>query len=278
MRHFFPPPDTACETIPESVLSVQALSLTFAGRQLLSEISLHVARGESVALLGRDGAGKTCCFDAIAGRIGVRSGKILLNGVDVTRKPAEQRAKLGLGYLAEEVSVFAGMTVEENLLAALEFSEPEPASRAERLEGLLAAYGLTPLRFQPAFSVSGGESRRCEVARAMAQNPSILMLDQPFRGLDPEAVRATVRMIREIQSRGVAVLVSDYDLYDLVDVIDRAFVLDEGRLIFAGSRDELLTDPVVKELFLGAGFAAGHLERRFDPRRLLRRVVKMENA
>jgi lipopolysaccharide export system ATP-binding protein len=224
------------------------------GQADLSDVSLKVAKGETVALLGCDGAGKTTCFDAIAGRVRARRGKILLNGADVTRKPAEQRARLGLGYLAEDISIFSGMTVEGNILAALEFFEPEPLVREARLEQLLQDYGLAALRTQPAFSVSGGERRRCELARAMAHDPAIMLLDQPFRGLDPDSVRTTIAMIRGIQARGVAVLISEYDLFDLLDLIDRAYVLDAGRLIFAGTRDELVSDPLVEEQFLGTGF------------------------
>lgn len=236
-------------------LAVERLSVRVAGETLLTDVSLEVTAGEAVGLLGRDGAGKTICLDAIAGQIRAAGGRVSLNGVDVSRWASDQRACFGLGYLPEAVSIFRGLTAEENVLAALEASEPDPLQRVERLSALLTEFDLTTVRHQTATSLSGGERRRCEVARAMALNPSILLLDEPFRGLDPTSVASTKRVIRTLKDRGVGVLLSDYDVRDLLELTERVYVLHDGRMIFSGNSEELLSDSAMRKVFLGDNFS-----------------------
>ena len=243
-------------TLPQTAgraLAVDGLRLTIEGREILQDVSLRVSSGEVVALLGRDGAGKTVCFQAIAGLAPHDAGRMLLDGREVTEWPADERARAGLSYLPEEDCIFHGLTVEENIALALELGEEE-AERSADLERLLEAFRLTALRRQQASTLSGGERRRCEVARAMAAHPAILMLDEPFRGLDPMAVAEIRRLISQLKAQGVGVLVSDYDLHDLYDVMDRAYVLHEGALVFSGDREALLSDPEVRRLYLGETF------------------------
>ena len=236
-------------------MRVESLSVRAAGRTVLANVSLEVATGEVVALLGRDGAGKTVCLEAIAGLTRASEGRVKFNEVDITDLPSDHRAALGLGYLPEEVSIFRGLTVEENILLALEHSVADATARTARLQRLVADFDLGGVRHQSAMSVSGGERRRCEVARAMALNPTILLLDEPFRGLDPSSVSSTKRMILGLKRRNVGVLVSDYDLHDLLQLTDRVYVLNEGHLIFNGSADELLSDADVRRVFLGESFS-----------------------
>jgi len=236
-------------------LSVQSLCAQAGGREVLSRVSLQVAQGEIVGLVGPDGAGKTTCFEALAGLTPATSGHVSLSGLDVTDWPINRRAKLGLAYLSADVSIFRGMTVEENILAALETSEIESEERATHLKTLLVDFELTLVRGQLATTLSGGERRRCEVARAMALSPTILLLDEPFKGLDPTSIASTKRLIGGLKSRHVGVLVSDYDLRDLLELTDRVYVLDQGRLIFSGSADQLLSDANVRRVFLGESFS-----------------------
>lgn len=240
--------------VPASSLAVEGLRLTIDGRAVLRDVSLKVARGEVVALLGRDGAGKTLCFEALAGLAPHDQGRMLLGAVDITEWPADERARSGLSYLPEADCIFHGLSVEENIALALELSEADEPRRAVELDRLLQSFKLAPLRAQAASTLSGGERRRCEVARAMAAHPSILMLDEPFRGLDPMAVMDIRGLLEQLKASGVGVLVSDYDLHDLYDVMDRAYVLHEGTLVFSGDREELLSDPEVRRLYLGETF------------------------
>lgn len=235
-------------------LSVESLSVTIAGQRILRDVSLEVREGEIVGLLGRDGSGKTSCFDAIAGLSRPTSGQVRLNGADVSRLPIDRRARMGLAYLCEEVSIFRGLTVEQNILAALELSEPLEADRTARLQELLRDLQLEGVRHQLATTVSGGERRRCEVGRALALKPSIMLLDEPFRGLDPFSIQSTKHLIITLRRLGIGVLISDYDVRDLVHVMDRAYVLDRGEVIFNGTTAELLADDNVRELYLGKTF------------------------
>ena len=236
-------------------LSVRSLSIRIGRRTVLDQISLEVAQGEIVGLLGRDGSGKTTFFEALAGLASAAAGQVLLNGVDITRWPIDRRAKLGLAYLSEEVSIFRDLTVEENILLPLEASVNNAAERDRRLEELLAEFELTVMRRQLATTLSGGERRRCEVARALALRPKILLLDEPFRGLDPTSVASVRRLIESLRRRQVGVLVCDYDLHDLLDLTDRVYLLHEGRLIFSGMPDRLLEDAEARRVFLGERFS-----------------------
>lgn len=236
-------------------LSVHSLCARVGGRQVLSQVSLQVAQGEIVGLVGRDGAGKTTFFEALVGLTPATSGQVCLSGIDITGWPIDRRARLGLAYLSEDVSIFRGLTVEENILAALETFGLEPTELQTRLETLLADFELILVRRQLATTLSGGERRRCEVARAMALSPSILLLDEPFRGLDPTSIASTKHLIGCLKAGHVGVLVSDYDLHDLLELTDHVYVLDQGHLIFSGSADELLSDAHVRRVFLGESFS-----------------------
>ena len=237
-------------------LSAQSLTVRLERRAILERISLEVSQGEIVGLLGCDGAGKTTCFEALAGLRPIADGHVFLNNVEITEWPIDCRAKIGLAYLSEDVSIFRDLTVEENILLPLESSAFHDASeRLRRLNEILADFELDGVRYQVATSLSGGERRRCEVARAMALNPTILLLDEPFRGLDPTSVASTRRLIDSLRDHDVGVLVSDYDLHDLLALTDRVYLLHEGRLIFSGSSDQLLENVEVRRLFLGDGFS-----------------------
>jgi lipopolysaccharide export system ATP-binding protein len=239
---------------PFSHLSVQSLCVTIAGQLVVRDVSLEVSQGEIVGLLGRDGAGKTSCFDAIAGTSRTSRGQVRLNGMDVTGWPIDRRARSGLAYLCEDVSTFRGLTVEENILAALELAEPIEISRRARLEELLHELQLERVRYQLATTISGGERRRCEVARALALSPGIFLLDEPFKGLDPLSIQSTKHLIATLKCLGIGVLMSDYDLRALVGVMDRAYVLHRGQVIFSGTTAELLADDDVRQLYLGKTF------------------------
>jgi lipopolysaccharide export system ATP-binding protein len=239
---------------PEAGLAVVGIGKTLGGRKVLDGVSLSVAPGEIVALLGPDGAGKTVCLLSIVGLIRPDEGRILLDGIDVTRLPMYRRARLGLGYLPEEPSVFRGLTVEQNLRAVLEVHERDPAVRRQRLDALLQTFKLDHLRRARGNSLSGGEQRRCEIARAVAANPSVMLLDGPFAGIDPLTVAAVRTMVLDLSRRGVGVLISDYHVAELFEIVDRACILHDGRLLRQGRPAELAADPSVQRLFLGNGF------------------------
>lgn len=236
-------------------LAAESVDFAIGSHRILSSISVQVESNEIVGLLGRDGSGKTCLFELLAGLVTPSSGRILFNGADITAWNTEGRALQGLAYLPEEPSIFRELTVAENIRLALDIVEHDVPARSLRLEKLLQTFQLRHVRDQPATSLSGGERRRCEVARALAVQPSILMLDEPFRGLDPMSVLEVVGAVKGLRDRGIGVLISDYDLHDLIDLIDRAYVLHEGRVIFSGTSSELLADPGVRHLYLGESFA-----------------------
>jgi lipopolysaccharide export system ATP-binding protein len=241
----------------DRLLSVDDVTVVLNGKSVLAGVSLDVAAGEIVGLLGRDGAGKTACFQAISGLIRTTSGRVWLNGADVTNWPADRRARHGLAYLPEGVSIFRGLTCEDNIRMALESPAASDIDAQGVLEKLLEDFELTVVRHQSAISLSGGERRRCEVARSMALKPSIMMLDEPFKGLDPTSIASTMRMIASLRERGVGVLVSDYDLPDLLALLDRVYLLHQGQLIFSGSVDMLLSNSDVRRVYLGE--AEGHV-------------------
>lgn len=236
---------------------LEACSLSWhpAKQSILSDVSISVASDEVVGLFGRDGAGKTSLFELLAGFDAASSGVIRFNGVDITATSANERALLGLSYLPEEPSIFKGLTVEQNIQLALEFSSSADNAYSTRLEELLCTFQLDRVRQQSATSLSGGERRRCEIARAMATNPRIFILDEPFRGLDPMSIREVAQSIATLKRNGVGVIVSDYNLRDIIGLIDRAYVLHEGQMIFSGPPDQMLSDPKVRHLYLGEQFA-----------------------
>jgi lipopolysaccharide export system ATP-binding protein len=236
-------------------LEVRSIAKAYDRRAVLHDVSLGVHRGEVVGLLGPNGAGKTTCFYSVMGLVKPDSGRILLDGQDITDLPMYRRAILGLGYLPQETSIFRGMTVEENIVAVLEVSEPDRHARAERLERLLGEFGLTGLRDSPAMALSGGERRRCEIARALAAEPSIMLLDEPFAGIDPISIADIRDLVKELKQRGIGVLITDHNVRETLDIVDRACIIYDGQVLFAGTPDALVADPEVRRLYLGESFA-----------------------
>jgi lipopolysaccharide export system ATP-binding protein len=239
----------------KTVLKVEGLRQNYGGVQALRGVSFELQAGECVALIGPNGAGKTTCFYSIMGLVKPDSGRITLDGADITTLPMYRRAILGLGYLPQETSIFRGMTVEQNISAVLEMSEPDADSRGERLEKLLDEFGLTRLRSAPAMALSGGERRRCEIARALAANPSIMLLDEPFAGIDPISISDIRDLVKELKTRGIGVLITDHNVRETLDIVDRACIIYGGQVLFAGSPEALVADPNVRRLYLGESFA-----------------------
>jgi lipopolysaccharide export system ATP-binding protein len=236
-------------------LGVRSIAKSYDKRAVLHDVSLDVHRGEVVGLLGPNGAGKTTCFYSVMGLVKPDSGRIVLDGQDITDLPMYRRAILGLGYLPQETSIFRGLTVEQNIIAVLEVSEPDRQARSERLERLLDEFGLTGLRESPAMALSGGERRRCEIARALAADPSIMLLDEPFAGIDPISISDIRDLVKELKQRGIGVLITDHNVRETLDIVDRACIIYDGQVLFAGTPDALVADPEVRRLYLGESFA-----------------------
>lgn len=236
---------------PGRGLEMVSVCKRFGKRAVLRGVSLHVEPGEIVGLFGRDGAGKTLCFEAIMGLTRIDSGQILLAGQDITGLTIDRRAPLGLSFLSQETSIFRGMTTAQNIAAVLELHEADAGKRASRLDELLAAFDIDYVRDTPAMRLSGGERRRCEVARAMAQTPSVMLFDEPFAGIDPMTVISITRVIRNLREQGVGILLSDQNVHAMIDLIDRAYVIHEGEIVFEGSPERMLADRLVHEVYLG---------------------------
>ncbi len=235
-------------------LEVISIAKSYDKRAVLSDISLTVAKGEVLGLLGPNGAGKTTCFYSIMGLVRPDSGRILMDGEDVTALPMYRRAILGLGYLPQETSIFRGMTVEQNIKCVLEMVEPDPKVREEELEKLLEEFHITRLRDSPAMALSGGERRRCEIARALAAKPSIMLLDEPFAGIDPLSIADIRSLVIDLKNRGIGVLITDHNVRETLDIVDRACIIYGGQVLFAGSPQELVADENVRRLYLGESF------------------------
>jgi len=236
-------------------LGVRSIAKAYDRRAVLHDVSLDVHRGEVVGLLGPNGAGKTTCFYSVMGLVKPDSGRIFLDGQDITDLPMYRRAILGLGYLPQETSIFRGLTVEENILAVLEVSVPDRQTRRDRLEQLLGEFGLTGLRESPAMALSGGERRRCEIARALAAEPSIMLLDEPFAGIDPISISDIRDLVKDLKQRGIGVLITDHNVRETLDIVDRACIIYDGQVLFQGTPDALVADPEVRRLYLGESFA-----------------------
>ena len=245
---------SASPPIPQGGLEVISIAKSYDKRSVLSDISLTVGKGEVLGLLGPNGAGKTTCFYSIMGLVRPDSGRILMDGIDVTKLPMYRRAILGLGYLPQETSIFRGMTVEQNIACVLEMVEPDKTARAAELERLLDEFHLTKLRESPAMALSGGERRRCEIARALAAKPSIMLLDEPFAGIDPLSINDIRDLIKDLKRRGIGVLITDHNVRETLDIVDRACIIYGGQVLFAGSPEELVADENVRRLYLGESF------------------------
>ena len=244
----------ASPPLPQGGLEVVSIAKSYDKRAVLTDISLSVGKGEVLGLLGPNGAGKTTCFYSIMGLVRPDSGRILLDGVDITTLPMYRRSILGLGYLPQETSIFRGLTVEQNIATVLELVEPDKATRAQELERLLGEFGLTRLRASPAMALSGGERRRCEIARALAARPSIILLDEPFAGIDPLSISDIRDLVKDLKRRGIGVLITDHNVRETLDIVDRACIIYGGQVLFAGSPEALVADENVRRLYLGEGF------------------------
>ena len=251
------PPKSALNETPgvPGGLAVVSIAKAYDKRSVLSDVSLSVGRGEVVGLLGPNGAGKTTCFYSIMGLVKPDSGRIMLDGDDITGLPMYRRAILGLGYLPQETSIFRGMTVSQNISAVLEMAESDKVARGQRLETLLDEFGLAKLRDAPAMALSGGERRRCEIARALAAEPSIMLLDEPFAGIDPISISDIRDLVRDLKTRNIGVLITDHNVRETLDIVDRACIIYDGRVLFAGSPEDLVADENVRRLYLGESFA-----------------------
>ena len=232
-------------------LSVENLARSFGQRQVVRNVSLHVNRGEVTGLLGPNGAGKTTCFYMITGLIPADSGSIWLDGEDITRQPMYQRARMGLGYLAQEASIFRGMTVEQNIRAVVELNTTGEKAVAEEVTRLLDELSIGHLRAAPATALSGGERRRVEIARSLAGKPSFMLLDEPFAGIDPLAIADIRQVIRYLADRGIGVLITDHNVRETLDIIDRASIIHAGEVLFEGTPGQIISDPDVRRVYLG---------------------------
>ena len=240
---------------PMRGLEVRSIAKSYDKRAVLHDVSLHVERGEVVGLLGPNGAGKTTSFYSVMGLVKPDAGRIYLDGQDITHLPMYRRAILGLGYLPQETSIFRGLTVEQNILSVLEVDEPDAGTRAARLEKLLAEFGLAHLRDSPAMALSGGERRRCEIARSLAAEPSIMLLDEPFAGIDPISISDIRELVKELKGRDIGVLITDHNVRETLDIVDRACIIYDGQVLFEGTPQALVADENVRRLYLGESFA-----------------------
>jgi len=240
--------------IPEDGLYVDGIGKSFRKRPVVKGVSLSLGRGEVVGLLGPNGAGKTTCFYMITGLIAADYGRILLDGQDITALPMYQRARLGLGYLPQETSIFRGLTVEQNIRGVVELAVKGKDQRNEMVEALLAELHIEHLRKSPALALSGGERRRVEIARALATKPSFILLDEPFAGIDPLAIADIRELIKFLSRRGIGILITDHNVRETLEIVTRASIIYDGEVLFEGNPDEILSNPDVRRVYLGDSF------------------------
>ncbi len=236
-------------------LYATGLGKRYKKRPVVRNVSLSLQRGEAVGLLGPNGAGKTTTFYMITGLVQPDEGRVMMDGHDVTMLPMYRRARLGLGYLPQEASIFRGLTVEQNISAALEVVEPESDRRAAMLDELLAEFGIAHLRRAPALALSGGERRRCEIARALATHPSYILLDEPLAGIDPIAVGEIRDLVKHLKDRGIGVLITDHNVRETLEIIDRAYILHDGKVLMEGNPQEIVANEDVRRVYLGEKFS-----------------------
>ncbi len=235
-------------------LFVDRIGKSFRGRAVVKSVSLRLGRGEVAGLLGPNGAGKTTCFYMITGLVAADYGAIYLDGEDITSQPMYQRARLGVGYLPQETSIFRGMTVEQNIAAVVEMREPDDAKARLTVDRLLEELRISHLRASPAVSLSGGERRRCEIARALASEPAFMLLDEPFAGIDPLAITDIREVVSYLKTQGIGVLITDHNVRETLGIIDRASIMHDGEVLFEGKPDEILANPDVRRVYLGDRF------------------------
>ena len=243
-------------TVQDGDAGLQIINLrkSYRKRLVIRDISLDLGRGEVVALLGPNGSGKTTCFYAIAGLVTPEGGKVIIDGRDVTPLPMYRRARLGIGYLPQEMSIFRGMTVEDNILSILEIAVPDKRKRRERLEDLLSEFSIEHLRRASALALSGGERRRVEIARCLAAGPKYVLLDEPFAGVDPIAVGEIRHLVADLKNRGIGVLITDHNVQETLQIVDRAYILHDGRVLMNGTTQEVINDENVRRVYLGNSF------------------------
>jgi lipopolysaccharide export system ATP-binding protein len=241
--------------VGEGWLSVYNATKTYGRRTVVKGASMAVARGESVGLLGPNGAGKTTVFYMITGLVPADEGQIFIDGRDVTRLPMYRRARLGVGYLPQEASIFRGLTVEQNIMAVLELVEPDKHKRREQLDALLEEFDIARLRKSPSLSLSGGERRRCEIARSLATRPSFMLLDEPFAGVDPIAVGDIQELVRHLTQRGIGVLITDHNVRETLSLVYRAYIFYDGQVLTQGKPEEIIQNEDVRRVYLGDMFA-----------------------
>ncbi len=239
----------------DAVLTTEGLVKVYGGRAVVDGIDIHVSPGEVVGILGPNGAGKTTTFYMIVGLVRPNAGKVYFSGEDMTNRPMHKRARMGMGYLPQEESIFKNMTVEENLLAILETQPFSGKQRRERCAELLEQFGISHIARNRAITLSGGEKRRLTIARSLVTQPKLLMLDEPFSGVDPKAVSEIQEIIRNLKDMGLALLITDHNVRETLGIVDRAYIIFEGRVESEGSADFLINDPVSKELYLGERFS-----------------------
>ncbi|WP_119275278.1 LPS export ABC transporter ATP-binding protein [Phyllobacteriaceae bacterium SYSU D60010] len=240
---------------PDDGLVAIGLRKSFGRRPVVRGVNLSVRRGEAVGLLGPNGAGKTTVFYMITGLIAADQGTISLDGTDITTLPMYQRARLGIGYLPQESSIFRGLTVEDNIRAVLELHEPNRKRRESELRELLDEFSVSHLRHSPAVALSGGERRRVEIARALATHPQFMLLDEPFAGIDPIAIGDIRQLVRQLTARGIGVLITDHNVRETLELIDRALIIHEGEVLTEGTPSEIVNNPDVRRFYLGEGFS-----------------------
>ncbi len=235
-------------------LIISNLGKSYKKRPVLRDVSLELHRGEVVALLGPNGAGKTTCFYSIAGLVNPDAGSVIIDGVDVSYLPMYRRAKMGIGYLPQEASIFRGMSVEDNILSILELSIKSRRKRQAMLDELLAEFSITHLRRASALALSGGERRRVEIARCLASQPKYVLFDEPFAGVDPIAVNEIRELVSHLKTRGIGVLITDHNVRETLEIVDRAYILHDGTVLMSGTPDEVVQDRQVRQVYLGEQF------------------------
>lgn len=239
---------------PDAGLTVTNLRKSYKKRVVIRDVSLQLRQGEVAALLGPNGSGKTTTFYAIAGLVYPEGGRVRIDGRDVTNLPMYRRAKLGVGYLPQEMSIFRGLSVEDNILAILDISVRDTHKRRERLEELLAEFSVEHLRCAPAMALSGGERRRVEIARCLAADPKYLLLDEPFAGVDPISVGDIRHLVADLKKRGIGVLITDHNVRETLEIIDRAYILHDGQVLMSGTPEEVVANENVRRVYLGENF------------------------
>lgn len=246
--------DVADVAAEQGLLTASGLEKTYGKRRVVHDASLHVRNGEAVGLLGPNGAGKTTIFYMVTGLVAADRGRITLDGHDVTGLPMYRRARLGIGYLPQEASIFRGLNVEDNVRAVLEVVEPDRDRREAELDALLDEFDIKRLRKSPSIALSGGERRRCEIARALAGRPSFMLLDEPFAGIDPIAVGDIQALVRQLTNRGIGVLITDHNVRETLGLVDRAYIIHSGRVLMEGSPEAIITNEDVRRVYLGESF------------------------